>query len=183
MSRVQFPDQSKSSEFSEKIVSLNRVSKVVKGGKRFSFVAFVVVGDGRGSVGAGTGRAREVPEAVRKATEKARKSVFRVPMKEGRTLYHDVEGAFSSGRIILRSAPPGTGVIAGGGARAVLELVGFQDVVSKATRSSNPYNVVGAVMAALSKTETPRYVAYKRGKSVSDILNKKNKVESCEVAE
>lgn len=173
MSRNQ-SDSNKSSEYIEKLVSVNRVAKVVKGGKRFSFAALVVVGDGKGSVGMGVGKAREVPEAVRKATEQAKKHMTRVPMKEGRTLHHDVTGIYGAGRITLRSAPPGTGIIAGGGARAVLEASGLQDVVSKATRSSNPYNIVGAILDAFQRLEAPRYVAFKRSKTIAQVFHKKS---------
>jgi len=151
----------------DKLVHINRVAKVVKGGRRFSFAALVVVGDGRGRVGFGNGKAREVPEAIRKATQKAQRGLVRVPLREGRTLHHDVNGRFGAGRVVLRAAPPGTGIIAGGPMRAVFETLGIQDVVTKSIGSSNPYNMVRATFEALAKIETPRVTASKRGKKVS----------------
>ncbi|MBW8268149.1 30S ribosomal protein S5 [Caldovatus aquaticus] len=157
-------------ELQDKLVAINRVAKVVKGGRRFSFAALVVVGDQKGRVGWGAGKAREVPEAIRKATEQAKRSMIRVPMREGRTLHHDVIGEFGAGRVILRSAPPGTGIIAGGPMRAVFETLGISDVVAKCTGSTNPHNMVKATFAALAKCTSPRAVAARRGKKVSDIL-------------
>ena len=148
---------------------------MVKGGRRFGFAALVVVGDGRGRVGFGNGKAREVPEAIRKATQKAQRGLVRVPLREGRTLHHDVNGRFGAGRVVLRAAPPGTGIIAGGPMRAVFETLGVQDVVTKSIGSSNPYNMVRATFEALSKIETPRLTAAKRGKKVAEILGRRGK--------
>ncbi len=160
-------------EFLDKLVHINRVAKVVKGGKRFGFAALVVVGDQKGRVGFGHGKAREVPEAIRKATEGAKRSLVRVPLREGRTLHHDVDGRWGAGRVVLRSAPPGTGIIAGGPMRAVFESLGMQDVVAKSKGSSNPYNMVRATFDALKKQASPRSVAARRGKKVSDILSRR----------
>ncbi len=154
----------------DKLVTINRVAKVVKGGRRFAFAALVVVGDQKGRVGYGAGKAREVPEAIRKATERAKKTMIRVPMKEGRTLHHDVTGTFGAGSVILRAASPGTGIIAGGPMRAVFETLGVGDVVAKCLGSRNPHNMVKATFAALQKCASPRSVASRRGKKVSDIL-------------
>ena len=161
------------SDLVDKLVSINRVAKVVKGGCRFGFAALVVVGDGRGRVGYGNGKAREVPEAIRKATEQAKRRLIRVPLREGRTLHHDIAGRFGAGRVILRTAPSGTGIIAGGPMRAVFETLGVQDVVTKSIGSSNPYNMVRATFDALSKIQSPRMVAAKRGKKVSDVLGRR----------
>ena len=158
------------SEFVDKLVHINRVAKVVKGGRRFGFAALVIVGDQKGRVGFGHGKAREVPEAIRKATEAAKRNVIRVPLREGRTLHHDVDGRHGAGRVHLRAAPPGTGVIAGGPMRAVFESVGMQDVVAKSLGSSNPYNMVRATFDALKGQENPRAVAARRGKKVSEIV-------------
>ena len=158
------------SEFTEKLVHINRVAKVVKGGRRFGFAALMVVGDQKGRVGFGHGKAREVPEAIRKATETAKKSMIRVPLREGRTLHHDVAGRHGAGRVTLRSAPPGTGIIAGGPMRAVFETVGMQDVVAKSIGTSNPYNMVRATFDALKRESSPRAVASRRGKKVSEIV-------------
>jgi small subunit ribosomal protein S5 len=157
-------------ELKDKLVTINRVAKVVKGGRRFSFAALVVVGDEKGRVGWGAGKAREVPEAIRKATERAKKTMIRVPMREGRTLHHDVIGDFGAGRVILRAAPAGTGIIAGGPMRAVFETLGMGDVVAKCTGSTNPHNMVKATFSALSRCSSPRAVASRRGKKVSDLL-------------
>ena len=157
----------------EKMVSINRVAKVVKGGRRFAFAALVVVGDQKGRVGYGAGKAREVPEAIRKATERAKRALIRVPMKEGRTLHHDVTGHYGAGSVVLRSADAGTGIIAGGPMRAVLETLGMGDVVAKCIGSRNPHNMVKATFAALSGCASPRSVASRRGKKVSDILGKR----------
>ncbi len=157
-------------EFHEKLVAVNRVAKVVKGGRRFGFAALVVVGDGRGRVGSGHGKAKEVPEAIRKATEQAKKKMVRVPLREGRTIHHDISARSGAGKVILRSAPVGTGVIAGGPMRAVFDCLGVQDVVAKAVGSSNPYNMVNATLAALKKMESPRQIATRRGKKVSDVI-------------
>jgi small subunit ribosomal protein S5 len=157
-------------ELKDKLVTINRVAKVVKGGRRFSFAALVVVGDEKGRVGWGAGKAREVPEAIRKATERAKKTMIRVPMREGRTLHHDVVGDFGAGRVILRAAPAGTGIIAGGPMRAVFETLGMGDVVAKCTGSTNPHNMVKATFSALARCTSPRAVASRRGKKVSDLL-------------
>ncbi len=167
--REQRPEREES-EFHEKLVAVNRVAKVVKGGRRFGFAALVVVGDGKGRVGSGHGKAKEVPEAVRKATEQAKRNMIRVPLREGRTLHHDVKGVYGAGKVILRTAPTGTGVIAGGPMRAVFDCLGIQDVVAKATGSSNPYNMIGATLDALKNMQSPRQVAARRGKKVSDIV-------------
>jgi small subunit ribosomal protein S5 len=158
------------SEFTDKLVHINRVAKVVKGGRRFGFAALVVVGDQKGRVGFGHGKAREVPEAIRKATEEARRTLMRVPLREGRTLHHDSTGHHGAGRVVLRSAPPGTGVIAGGPTRAVCEMLGVQDVVAKSLGSTNPYNMVRATFEALKLQENPRAVAARRGKKPSEIV-------------
>ena len=160
-------------ELIDKLVSINRVAKVVKGGRRFGFAALVVVGDGRGRVGYGTGKAREVPEAIRKATESAKTKLIRVPLREGRTLHHDVQGRFGAGKVVVRAAPPGTGVIAGGPMRAVFETLGVQDVVAKSTGSPNPHNMVKATFDALARLASPRSVAQKRGKTISDIVGRR----------
>ena len=159
-------------ELVDKLVSINRVAKVVKGGRRFGFAALVVVGDMKGRVGHGSGKAREVPEAIRKATERAKRNLIRVPLREGRTLHHDVNGRFGAGRVIMRPAPPGTGIIAGGPMRAVFETLGVQDVVAKSVGSSNPYNMVKATFVALSAMMSPRAVAARRGKRVSEVLGR-----------
>ena len=160
------------SEFIDKLVHINRVAKVVKGGKRFGFAALVVVGDQKGRVGFGHGKAREVPEAVRKATEGAKRALIRVPLREGRTLHHDVNGRWGAGKVTLRTAPAGTGIIAGGPMRAVFESLGMADVVAKSVGSSNPYNMVRATMDVLKKQTSPRMVANRRGKKVADVLRR-----------
>jgi small subunit ribosomal protein S5 len=160
-------------ELRDKLVAINRVAKVVKGGRRFSFAALVVVGDGRGRVGFGTGKAREVPEAIRKATDHAKHSMIRVPLRDGRTLHHDVHGTFGAGQVVLRTAPPGTGVIAGGPMRAVFETMGVQDVVAKSIGSSNAHNMVKATFNALHRCFSPRAVAARRGKKVSEIISRR----------
>jgi small subunit ribosomal protein S5 len=158
------------SELIEKLVSINRVAKVVKGGRRFGFSAIVVVGDGKGRVGYGMGKAREVPEAIRKATEKARGALVRVPLREGRTLHHDTTGHYGAGRVVVRAAPAGTGIIAGGPMRAVFEALGVHDVVAKSVGAANPHNMIKASLDALSNCTSPRFVAAKRGKKVSEIV-------------
>jgi small subunit ribosomal protein S5 len=170
------PDQNErgESEFVEHLVHINRVAKVVKGGRRFQFAALVVVGDRKGRVGFGTGKAREVPEAIRKATEDAKKSMVRVPLREGRTLHHDVTGRYGAGRVLLRAAPPGTGIIAGGPMRAVFEAVGVQDVVTKSLGTNNRHNMIRATFDALSRTMSPRMVAQRRGKKVGDIVGRRD---------
>ena len=162
------------SDIVEKLVHINRVAATVKGGRRFSFAALMVVGDGKGRVGFGHGKAREVPEAIRKATEEAKKSMIRVPLRESRTLHHDGEGRWGAGKIMIRSAPPGTGVIAGGPMRAVLETLGVHDVVGKSKGSSNPYNMVRATFEALKAQSSPRQIANKRGKKVADIMGRRD---------
>jgi small subunit ribosomal protein S5 len=154
----------------DKLVTINRVAKVVKGGRRFAFAALVVVGDQKGRVGYGAGKAREVPEAIRKATERAKRAMIRVPMKEGRTLHHDVEGRYGAGAVVLRSATAGTGIIAGGPLRAVFESLGMGDVVAKSLGSRNPHNMVKATFAALQRCASPRSVANRRGKKVAELF-------------
>lgn len=168
------------SEFLEKLVSINRVAKVVKGGRRFGFAAVVVVGDAKGRVGHGHGKAREVPEAIRKATEQAKRSLVRVPLREGRTLHHDVQGRFGAGRVVLRTAPPGTGIIAGGPLRAVFECLGVQDVVGKSIGSSNPHNMIKATFDGFRKLVSPRAVAAKRGKKIGEIVSRRGSAEARE---
>jgi small subunit ribosomal protein S5 len=162
--------EDRDSEFLDKLVHINRVAKVVKGGRRFGFAALVVVGDQKGRVGFGHGKAREVPEAIRKATDSAKRGLIRVPLREGRTLHHDVAGRHGAGKVVLRAAPAGTGIIAGGPMRAVFESLGVQDVVAKSMGTSNPYNMVRATFDALKQETSPRSVAARRGKKVSDIL-------------
>jgi small subunit ribosomal protein S5 len=168
--RDQRQDRSGDDDFKDKLVTINRVAKVVKGGRRFSFAALVVVGDQKGRVGWGAGKAREVPEAIRKATEQAKRTMIRVPMREGRTLHHDITGQYGAGSVILRAAPAGTGIIAGGPMRAVFETLGLGDVVAKCTGSTNPHNMIKATFAALGRATSPRAVAARRGKKVSDFL-------------
>ena len=165
------------SDLSDKLVSINRVAKVVKGGRRFGFAALVVVGDGRGRVGFGSGKAREVPEAIRKATEQAKRKLIRVPLREGRTLHHDTTGHYGAGRVVLRAAPPGTGIIAGGPMRAVFETLGVQDVVTKSIGTSNPHNMIRATFEALGRMRSPRMIANRRGKKVSDLVGRRDDVE------
>jgi len=160
-------------ELIERLVSINRVAKVVKGGRRFGFAALVVVGDGKGRVGHGSGKAREVPEAIRKATESAKRGMVRVPLREGRTLHHDIRGRFGAGRVVMRSAVPGTGIIAGGPMRAVFEALGVADVVAKSIGTSNPHNMIKATFEGLKGMASPRSVASRRGKKVSDIVGRR----------
>lgn len=159
-------------ELIEKLVHINRVSKTVKGGKRFGFAALVVVGDGKGRVGFGHGKAREVPEAISKATAAAKKAMVRVPLKDGRTLHHDGNGHFGAGRVTLRSAPAGTGIIAGGPMRAIFESLGVADVVTKSVGTSNPYNMIRATFEALNDQSSPKAVAQRRGKKIADLLGR-----------
>ncbi|HEX7781390.1 MAG TPA: 30S ribosomal protein S5 [Sphingobium sp.] len=159
-------------ELIEKLVHINRVSKTVKGGKRFGFAALVVVGDGKGRAGFGHGKAREVPEAISKATAAAKKAMVRVPLKEGRTLHHDGLGHFGAGKVTVRSAPAGTGIIAGGPMRAVFESLGVADVVTKSNGTSNPYNMIRATFEALGEQTSPKSVAQRRGKKVADLLRR-----------
>ena len=174
MARNDFRDRA-DSEFVDKLVHINRVAKVVKGGRRFGFAALVVVGDGKGRVGFGHGKAREVPEAIRKATETAKKAMIRVPLREGRTLHHAITGRHGAGKVLLRAAPPGTGIIAGGPMRAVFECIGVQDVVTKSQGSSNPYNMVRATFEALKNQVSPRTIAAKRGKKVAEIIGRRSR--------
>ena len=160
-------------EFVDKLVHVNRVAKTVKGGRRMAFAALVVVGDQKGRVGFGTGKAREVPEAIRKATDAAKHAMIRVPLREGRTLHHDVMGHYGAGKVILRAAPAGTGIIAGGSMRAVFETMGIQDIVAKSQGSQNPHNMIRATFNALMSVNSPRVVAAKRGKKVGDIVSRR----------
>ena len=162
------------SEIVDKLVSINRVAKVVKGGRRFGFAALVVAGDQKGRVGYGHGKAREVPEAIRKATEQAKRNMIRVPLREGRTLHHDVEGRFGAGRVVLRAAPSGTGIIAGGPMRAVYETLGVQDIVTKSIGTANPYNMIKATFDALGRVMPPRFAAAKRGKRLGDTVGRRD---------
>ncbi|SMX46554.1 30S ribosomal protein S5 [Maliponia aquimaris] len=170
-------------EFADRLVAINRVSKTVKGGKRFGFAALVVVGDQKGRVGFGKGKAKEVPEAIRKATEQAKRKMIRVPLKEGRTLHHDGKGHAGAGHIVMRTAPQGTGIIAGGPMRAVFEMLGIQDVVAKSTGSQNPYAMIHATLDALKHQQSPRLVAQRRGKKVADILPKRDEAPAAETEE
>ncbi|WP_066769605.1 30S ribosomal protein S5 [Sphingobium sp. CCH11-B1] len=165
-------DEEQGEELIEKLVHINRVSKTVKGGKRFGFAALVVVGDGKGRAGFGHGKAREVPEAISKATASAKKAMVRVPLKEGRTLHHDGKGHFGAGKVTVRSAPAGTGIIAGGPMRAVFESLGVADVVTKSNGTSNPYNMIRATFEALGEQTSPKSVAQRRGKKVADLLRR-----------
>ena len=160
-------------EFSERLVTINRVAKVVKGGRRFGFAAIMIVGDNKGRVGYGTGKAKEVPEAVRKATEDAKTKMVRVHLKDNRTLHHDIVGRFGAGKVILRSASPGTGIIAGGPMRALFESLGIKDVVAKSTGTSNPHNMLKATFDAFNKSESPKSIASKRSKKVSEVISSK----------
>ena len=159
-------------EFADRLVAINRVSKTVKGGKRFGFAALVVVGDQRGRVGFGKGKAKEVPEAIRRATEQAKRQMIRVPLKDSRTLHHDMEGRHGAGKVVMRAAVAGTGIIAGGPMRAVFEMLGLQDVVAKSIGSQNPYNMIRATIDGLKQEFSPRQVAARRGKKVAEILKK-----------
>lgn len=165
--------EERDSEFVDKLVHINRVAKVVKGGRRFGFAALVVVGDQKGRVGFGHGKAREVPEAIRKATEEAKKTLIRVPLREGRTLHHDGDGRWGAGKVMLRSAPAGKGLIAGGPMRAVLEVLGVSDVVAKSKGSSNPYNMVRATFDALKRQSSPRQIANRRSLKVADLIGRR----------
>jgi small subunit ribosomal protein S5 len=161
--------QERDGEFIDRLVHINRVAKVVKGGRRFGFAALVVVGDQKGRVGFGHGKAREVPEAIRKATEQAKRQMIRVPLREARTLHHDVTGRHGAGKVVLRAAPPGTGIIAGGPMRAVFETLGINDIVAKSQGTANPYNMVRATFDALKHVDSPRSVAARRGLKVSEL--------------
>ncbi len=162
-------------EIVEHLVAVNRVAKVVKGGRRFGFAAIVVAGDSQGKVGYGTGKAKEVPNAIKKATEDAKKNFFKISLKEGRTLHHDVVGRFGAGKVILRSAPPGTGIIAGGPMRAIFDSLGIKDVVAKSVGSANPHNMIKATFDAFKNVASPKMVAHKRSKKVTDIINNSKK--------
>jgi small subunit ribosomal protein S5 len=172
-------------EFADRLVAINRVSKTTKGGKNFGFAALVVVGDQTGRVGFGKGKAKEVPEAIRKATEQARRNLVRIALREGRTLHHDMEGRHGAGRVVMRAAPEGTGIIAGGPMRAVFEMLGIRDVVAKSLGSQNPYNMIRATMDGLARESSPRTVAQRRGTKVADILKRPDApvAEAAEAAE
>lgn len=170
-------------EFTDKVVHVNRVSKTVKGGKRFAFAALVVVGDQKGRVGFAHAKAKEVPDAIKKACERARRNIIRVPLKEGRTIHHDIIGHFGAGMVTLRMAPAGTGIIAGGPMRAIFETVGIQDVVAKCTGTSNPHNMLRATFDALVNLNSPRTVAAKRGKKVGDIVSRRDGTSAAAAAE
>lgn len=174
--------EERDNEFVDRLVHINRVAKTVKGGRRMAFAALVVVGDQKGRVGFGHGKAREVPEAIRKATESAKRGLLRVSLRDGRTLHHDVRGHHGAGKVLLRSAPPGTGIIAGGPMRAILECVGMSDVVAKSLGSSNPYNMVRATFDALKAEDSPRSVAARRGMKVS-VLQSRRQVEGAEASD
>lgn len=176
------PREKEESEFIEKLVAVNRVAKVVKGGRRFGFAALVVIGDGRGRVGSGHSKAKEVPDAIKKATDQAKRNMVRIPLRDGRTLHHDIKGHFGAGKVTLRTAPTGTGIIAGGPMRAVFECLGVQDVVAKVTGSNNPYNMVNATLEALTQMQSPRQVAARRGKKVSDIVAQREGTKAGEAA-
>ena len=165
--------QKRQSEYKERLVGINRITKVVKGGRRFGFAALVVAGDEKGQVGFAKGKAKEVPEAIKKATEKAKKEMIRVPLRDGRTVHHDVLGYHGASKVLVRSAPAGTGIIAGGPMRAVFETLGVQDVVTKSQGSANPYNMIRATFDALSNLQSPRGVASRRGLKVSSVVGKK----------
>jgi len=176
------PVEAAGEELVEKLVHINRVSKTVKGGKRFGFAALVVVGDAKGRVGFGHGKAREVPEAIQKATAAAKKAMIRVPLRDGRTLHHDGFGHFGAGKVYVRSATQGTGIIAGGPMRAVFESLGVADVVTKSVGTNNPYNMIRATFAALTEQTSPKSVAQRRGKKVADLMARRGDV-SARVAE
>ena len=182
-SRSRSREREEPSEFIDKLVHINRVAKVVKGGRRFGFAALVVVGDQKGRVGHGHGKAREVPEAIRKATDAAKRNLIRVPLREGRTLHHDVLGRHGAGKVFLRAAPPGTGIIAGGPMRAVFDVLGMQDIVAKSIGSSNPYNMVRATFDALKHQDSPRSVAQRRNIKVSALQARRTGVDSEVVAD
>jgi len=167
-------ERERDSEFTDKLVHINRVAKVVKGGKRFGFAALVVVGDQKGRVGFGHGKAREVPEAIRKATESAKRGLIKVALKEGRTIHHEAEGHWGAGKVKLRPAPTGTGIIAGGPMRAIFESLGIHDIVAKSVGTSNPYNMVRATFDALKNGHSPRSIAAKRGKTVAELFSRKD---------
>lgn len=164
-------------EMIERLVAVNRVSKTVKGGKRFGFAAFIVIGDGKGKVGFGMGKAKEVPEAMRKASEEAKRTMVRIPLREGRTIHHDITARYGAGNVTMRVAPAGTGIIAGGPMRAVFEALGIQDVVAKSVGTSNPYNMVKATMVGLQSLAAPKNVAAKRGLKVNEVISRRELAE------
>ncbi len=168
------------SDLIDKLVGINRVAKVVKGGRRFGFAALVIVGDGKGRVGHGHGKAREVPEAIRKATEQAKRSMVRIPLREGRTLHHEIIGHYGAGLVMMRPASQGTGIIAGGPMRAIFEALGIQDIVAKSIGTSNPHNMIKATFEGLRRSSSPRMVAQRRGKKVSDLLGERRDAEAKE---
>ncbi len=170
--------ENENKEFTEHLVAINRVAKVVKGGRRFGFAAIMIVGDNKGRVGCGTGKAKEVPEAVRKATENAKNKMIRVHLKENRTIHHDIVGRFGAGTVILRSAAPGTGIIAGGPMRALFESLGIKDIVAKSTGSSNPHNMIKATFNAFEDSESPKSIAAKRTKKINEINNSKQPIKN-----
>ncbi len=177
------PREKEESEFIEKLVAVNRVSKTQKGGRRFGFAALVVIGDGRGRVGTGHAKSKEVPDAVKKATDQAKRSMIRVPLRDGRTLHHDIKGHYGAGRVVMRTAPMGTGIIAGGPMRAVFECLGVQDVVAKVVGTNNPYNMVNATLEALKLMQSPRQVASRRGKKVSEVVANREGTKAGEAAD
>ena len=164
----------KNTDFKDKLVSINRIAKVVKGGRRFGFSALVVVGNQTGSIGIGHGKAKQVPDAIKKATESAKNNLTQIPLRDGRTLHHDVLGKDGAGKVLLRSAPSGTGIIAGGPIRAACEVIGIKDIVAKSLGSSNPMNVLRACMKGLKSQNSPKLIAKKRGKKISEITKQKN---------
>ena len=172
MARTPVKTKEENNDFIDRLVHINRVAKVVKGGRRFGFAALVVVGDQKGKVGFGHGKAKEVPEAIKKATDDAKREMIKVPLRDGRTLHHDVRGRHGAGLVVMRTAPAGTGIIAGGPMRAVFEMLGIQDVVAKSIGSQNPYNMVRATIDGLKKEVSPRIIARRRGKKLSEIVVK-----------
>lgn len=171
MARQQVEEQTREEpELQERLVAVNRVAKVVKGGRRFGFAALMVVGDGKGRVGFGTGKAKEVPDAIRKATDDAKRNMIRVPLREGRTIHHDITGHYGAGKVVLRAAPSGTGIIGGGPMRAIFEALGIQDIVSKSNGTANPHNMVRATIDALKNIQSPRQIAARRGKKVGEVI-------------
>ncbi|MDC0473132.1 30S ribosomal protein S5 [Pelagibacteraceae bacterium] len=163
------------SEFKEKLVAINRITKVVKGGRRFGFAALVVVGNQKGSIGIGQGKSKQVPDAIKKATEVAKRNQIKIPLKEGRTLHHDVKGKNGSGKVFMRAAPAGTGIIAGGPVRSVCEVLGVQDIVAKSLGSSNPHNVLKACIKGLASQVSPKLLSSIRGKKISEIVKEREK--------
>ena len=163
------------SEIKEKLVAINRITKVVKGGRRFGFAALVVVGNQKGSVGIGQGKSKQVPDAIKKATEVAKRNMVKIPLKDGRTLHHDIYAKSGSGKILMRSAPTGTGIIAGGATRAVCEVLGIQDIVAKSLGSPNPHNVLKAVLKGLKNQSSPKVISAMRNKKIAEIIKKREK--------